>query len=88
MAKINLNNKPIEVLDIEIGDKTYKIPLGSSLPLKKAKAIKDEESVMEFLREYMPEKVVENLTIAQLAQIMNAWSEETKKASGISLGES
>ena len=88
MAKINLNSKPIEVLDIEIGDKTYKIPLGSSLPLKKAKAIKDEESVMEFLREYMPEKVVENLTIAQLAQIMNAWSEETKKASGISLGES
>ena len=88
MAKINLNNKPIEVLDIEIGDKTYKIPLGSSLPLKKAKAIKDEESVMEFLREYMPEAVVENLTIAQLAQIMNAWSEETKKASGISLGES
>ena len=88
MAKINLNNKPIEVLDIEIGDKTYKIPLGSSLPLKKAKAIKDEESVMEFLREYMPEKVVENLTISQLAQIMNAWSEETKKASGISLGES
>ena len=88
MAKINLNNKPIEVLDIEIGDKTYKIPLGSSLPLKKAKAIKDEESVMEFLREYMPEAVVDNLTIAQLAQIMNAWSEETKKASGISLGES
>ena len=88
MAKINLNNKPIEVLDIEIGDKTYKIPLGSSLPLKKAKAIKDEESVMEFLRDYMPEAVVDNLTIAQLAQIMNAWSEETKKASGISLGES
>ena len=88
MAKISLNNKPIEVLDIEIGDKTYKIPLGSSLPLKKAKAIKDEESVMEFLREYMPEAVVDNLTIAQLAQIMNAWSEETKKASGISLGES
>ena len=88
MAKISLNNKPIEVLEIEIGDKTYKIPLGSSLPLKKAKAIKDEESVMKFLREYMPEAVVDNLTIEQLAQIMNAWSEETKKASGISLGES
>lgn len=88
MAKINLNNKPIDVLEIEIGDKTYKIPLGSSLPLKKAKSIKDEESVMEFLRDYMPEKVVDNLTIAQLAQIMNAWSEETKRASGISLGES
>ena len=88
MAKISLNDKPIEVLDIEIGDKTYKIPLGSSLPLKKAKAIKDEDSVMEFLRDYMPEEVVENLTIAQLAQIMNVWSEETKKASGISLGES
>lgn len=88
MAKINLNNKLIDVLEIDIGDKTYKIPLGSSLPLKKAKTIKDEESVMEFLREYMPEKVVDNLTIAQLAQIMNAWSEETKKASGISLGES
>lgn len=88
MAKINLNNKPIDVLEIEIGDKIYKIPLGSSLPLKKAKTIKDEESVMEFLREYMPEKVVDNLTISQLAQIMNAWSEETKRASGISLGES
>ena len=88
MAKISLNDKPIEVLDIEIGDKTYKIPLGSSLPLKKTKSIKDEESVMAFLRDYMPEKVVDNLTIAQLAQIMNAWSEETKKASGISLGES
>ena len=88
MAKINLNNKPIDVLDIEIGDKTYKIPLGSSLPLKKAKSIKDEDTVMEFLRDYMPDEVVDNLTIAQLAQIMNAWSEETKKASGISLGES
>ena len=88
MAKISLNDKPIEVLDIEIGDKTYKIPLGSSLPLKKAKAIKDEESVMEFLHDFMPEDVVDNLTIGQLAQIMNAWSEETKKASGISLGES
>ena len=88
MAKINLNNKPIDVLDIEIGDKTYKIPLGSSLPLKKAKSIKDEDTVMEFLRDYMPDEVVDNLTIAQLTQIMNAWSEETKKASGISLGES
>lgn len=88
MAKINLNDKPIEVLEIEIGDKTYKIPLGSSLPLKKVKSIKDEDSVMEFLREYMPEKVVDNLTIAQLTQIFNVWSEETKKASGISLGES
>ena len=88
MAKINLNNKPIDILEIEIGDKTYKIPLGSSLPLKKAKSIKDEETVMGFLRDYMPDEVVDNLTIAQLAQIMNAWSEETKKASGISLGES
>ena len=37
---------------------------------------------------YMPKKVVESLTVAQFATIVRAWSEETKKVSGVTPGES
>ena len=60
--ELNLNGN-VEVLVVNIGDKTFKIPLATSLPYKKAKELvklakADEESALdgflEFFSQYIP----------------------------------
>jgi hypothetical protein len=86
---LDLNEtKAVESLEVKIGDKSYFIPLGNNMPLKKVKALQTEDDIMSFLAAYIPQKEVDKLTLVQFTQIMNAWSEETKKAAGINLGES
>lgn len=86
---IDLNDvKQIDSLEVKYGDESYMIPLGNNLPLKRLKALKTDDDIVEFLAKYMPKKVVESLTVAQFAAIVRAWSEETKKVSGVTPGES
>lgn len=81
--ELNLNNKPNEVLKVTIGDKTYDIPLASSLPYKKVKALikitkqKDEEQIesfVDFFKQYIPEEVIDELSMSNLTDLAKAWS--------------
>lgn len=86
---IDLNElNTVEVIEVKIGEKTYSIPLGGELPPKRIKALKTDEDVVAFLGEYIPKKEVEKLTTKQLTVIMQAWADETKKAQGVTPGES
>lgn len=94
---INLNQKT-EVLMVNIGDKTYKIPLATSLPYKKVRALiklskEDDEIVqldafVDFFKEYIPENVVEDLPVSALNELASAWSKASGGENGEALGES
>lgn len=87
MAKITVENKVVEVLEVEIGEKTYNIPLGSSLTYKKLNSLKTTESFMQFFMEYIPEDIFDTLSIANISAIIKEWNKATEQASGISLGK-
>lgn len=93
MKEITLK-APKEVLKVNIGDKSFSIPLGSSLPFEKMVKITKSKGddrlqiMFEFLAEYIPEDIMSMLTMGEVSQILTAWTEETKKASGATPGES
>ena len=89
MAEVLIKKKKeTEVLKATIGDKTYSIPLASSLPYVKLKAMRDNDKVIEFFKEYIPEEVFNSLLTDELMQLVKAWNDATLEATGASVGES
>ena len=88
MAEVTLGNKEIEVLVVNIGDRSYSLPLGGSVPYKTLKSLNTDEGMMSFLAEHIPQEVVDALTVNEIRQIFLAWNAETKKVTGLSSGES
>lgn len=86
--ELTLNLNEVEVLKINIGDKSYSIPLGTSLKRKEIAKLKDEEEVMKFFESHLGKDIMDNLTIGQIKAIITAWSKATEESSGVSLGES
>ena len=80
--------KEVDSLEVKIGDGSYMIPLGTALTYKEFKALKSEDDILAFISKYMPEEVVEKLTISDLTQILKAWSAETERVANASVGES
>lgn len=93
MAEITIK-APKEVLKVNIADTSFSIPLGSSLPfekmvgLTKSKGNDRLQLMFDLLAEHIPENIMSSLTMGEVSQILNAWTEETKKASGATPGES
>lgn len=88
MPELNLNRKEVEVLKVNIEDKSYSIPLGTSLKRKDIAKLKSEDEVMKFFEKYLGKELMEDLTIGEIKAIITAWSEATEQASGVKLGES
>ena len=86
---LNLNDKAVEVevLEVNIGEAAYKIPLGSSMTMNQVESIQQMKSINDFLKDYIPEEVLEKLTIMQLTEIIKAWNNATKESVGMTLGE-
>lgn len=82
---ITINSKQYEtreVIKIEIDGKVYNLPLMKYLKyktIKKLVALKDSDTdmdaIMDILSTYIPEEVLEELSIAQLTQIIEAWKD-------------
>lgn len=75
--------KDIEVIEVAIGKKTYKIPLAKYLPYKAIKKLRNKEennldSIIEILSDFIPIDVLENLTMQQITQILEAWSDASQ----------
>lgn len=85
---------PNEVLKVNLGEDSFTIPLGSSLPvdevlkLSQSKGADRLEFMKTFLESYIPKEIYVRLTVGEMTQIFNAWSEATKEASGVMPGES
>lgn len=89
MAEVIIKRKEqIEVLKATIGDKTYSIPLASSLPYVKLKTMRTDDKVIEFFKEYIPEEVFNSLFTDEIMQLVKAWNDATKAEQGASVGES
>ena len=89
MAEVTIKKKEqIEVLKATIGDKTYSIPLAPSVPYLVLKNMRTDEKVIEFFKEYIPEDVFNGLLTDEIMQLVKAWNDATKEATGASVGES
>lgn len=87
MPELTLNRKELEVLKVNIEDKSYSIPLGTSLKRSELAKLKTEDEVMKFFEKYLGKELMDDLSIGEIKQIIDAWSEATKKAGGVTLGE-
>lgn len=93
MKEITLE-QPKEVLQVNIGGKSYSIPLAGSMPFVYAMKLRkgtDEQKLammIEFFQKYIPEKVFDALTSDAVGQIIQAWTDASKEASGVTPGES
>lgn len=88
MPELTLNRKEVEVLKVNIDDKTYSIPLGTSLKRAELAKLKTEDEVMTFFEKYLGKELMEDLSVGEIKQIIDAWSDATKKSGGLTLGES
>ena len=92
MPELNLNKRREEKkeqnLGVIIGDKTYYIPLGKSLKVKELSKLSDQTEVLKFFEKHLGKEVMDSLSVDDFEAIVEAWSAETQKASGKSLGES
>ena len=87
MPELTINRKELEVLKVNIEDKSYSIPLGTSLKRSELAKLKTEDEVMKFFEKYLGKELMDDLSIGEIKQIIDAWSEATKKAGGVTLGE-
>ena len=83
-----------EFFVFEYEGKEYKLPLLGSLSVKKLEGLDaanqkgaGQKWQLDFLREHMGAKVVDNMPASIAGEILRAWSTETR-ASGASEGES
>ena len=89
MAEVIIKRKEqIDVLKATIGDKTYSIPLASSLPYVKLKTMRTDDKVIEFFKEYIPEEVFNSLVTDEIMQLVKGWNDATQAEQGASVGES
>lgn len=87
MPKLILNDKEVHTLDVVIDDKTYAIPLGSSLSQAELEKLSDIKKMRAFIESHLWPGALDELQVRLVKQIIDAWSEETAKETGISLGK-
>lgn len=88
---ITIDNKNnIEFIEVAIGKKTYKIPLAKYLSykaIKKMRNTKDIDAIIDILSTYIPMEVLDELTMQQITQIIEAWGNaSTEKDDDENLG--
>ena len=90
MREITLTNESeqINVLKVNIGKKTYSVPLSGSLSIREMKAMRDgTEDGFDFFGRYIPQDVLETLTMDQFNALNEAWKEASSEKTDASMGE-
>ena len=90
MREITLTseNERINVLKVNIGKKTYSVPLSGSLSIREMKAMRDgTEDGFDFFGRYIPQDVLETLTMDQFNALNEAWKEASSEKTDASMGE-
>lgn len=93
MKEITLE-QPKDVLKVNIGEKSFSMPLAGSIPFVELAKIRsartqDEklEAMMTLLSKCIPDEIYNVLTSSELNQIMIAWGEASEDT-GVTPGES
>lgn len=87
MAEFTLKRRKTKTLKINIDDKSYFIPLSGSMKPKEVAKLDTVEATLEFMKKYIPEEVLDELTQDEYNDIVRAWGEASKEASGLNPGE-
>ena len=88
MAEITLGGKrTVKSLKVNIGDKSYSVPLSGSLTIAEAQDLKDNGDGFTFFEKYIPKNVVESLTMEEFRELSKAWKQASEEDSGVELGE-
>ena len=87
MADFTLKRREAKTLKIHIDDQTYEIPLSGSLRPKEVAKLDTVDATMEFMKRYIPAEVIDDLTQDEYNDIVKAWGEASKEASGLKPGE-
>lgn len=87
MAEFTLKRRKAKTLKINIDDKSYHIPLSGSMKPKEVAKLDTVEATLEFMKKYIPEEVLDELTQDEYNDIVRAWGEASKEASGLNPGE-
>lgn len=77
-----------EVLAVEIGEKTYSVPLSGSMKRKEILALDNEDAVYDMFAKHIPAEVLDNLTMDEYKQLAYAWIDANNESQGATLGES
>ena len=57
------------------------------MTMKQVDSSQRMKNINDFLKDYIPEEVLEDLTIVQLTEIIKAWNDATQESVGMTLGE-
>lgn len=90
MAEITLKGKSDEmkVLKVNIGKKTYSVPLSGSLSIKEMRAMsKGDEDGFDFFSKYIPMEVLESLTMDEFKALTDAWRSASAGDTDTDVGE-
>lgn len=90
MAEFTLKPQEEEWLKLNIGDKSYNIPLATSLTWAEAETMDTTEGAKAFFEKYMGKEVIDSLQLRDFTAVVNAWKDASKKAmasGGMTLGE-
>lgn len=90
MREITLTNEneQINVLKVNIGNEAYSVPLSGSLSIREMKAMRDgTEDGFDFFGRYIPQDVLETLTMDQFNALNEAWKEASSEKTDASMGE-
>ena len=89
MAEFTLKPMEVDTLRLNIGDKTFQIPLANSLTLEEATMTGTPAGTILFLQKYIKDKeLLEQLRVGEYNAIIAAWKDASAKAAGITPGES
>lgn len=76
-----------DVVTFEIRGNSYNIPLARAMKYKQLKSIKTDEDVFAMFAKYIPEDVMDELTMGELSQMSDAWAEANQEVEKVPLGE-
>ena len=97
MPKYSLTKKDDLYLTLEIGEKTYNLPLAKSMKIKDLRKFmkilklssQDEQfdCMCEFLAKFMGDEVVDDMTAGDVLEIFELWKQANQEVDGLKLGE-
>ena len=88
MAKVNIGSAQINMLEVVWQGKTYKVPLAGSIKRKDILKLNSEEAVHNMFTQYIPEDVLDDMTLDEYRQLIDAWNAANTNKDDASLGES
>lgn len=90
MAEVTLKkeNAEVKVLKVNIGKKSYNVPLMGALSIREMKELKDgADDGFDFFGRYIPMDVLESLTMDEFKTLNEAWKNASSGQSDASMGE-